>query len=63
MKALVPTGQSRALVALADTGVPEPQPGEALVKVEAFSSCSASPDAATRQAACPDAPPEQIAWS
>jgi ketosteroid isomerase-like protein len=24
MKALVPTGQSRALVALADTGVPEP---------------------------------------
>jgi NADPH:quinone reductase len=37
MKALVPTGQSRALVALADTGVPEPQPGEALVKVEAFS--------------------------
>jgi len=37
MKALVPTGQRRALVALADTGVPEPQPGEALVKVEAFS--------------------------
>jgi ketosteroid isomerase-like protein len=37
MKALVPTSQSRALVALADTGVPEPQPGEALVKVEAFS--------------------------
>jgi NADPH:quinone reductase len=37
MKALIPTGQSRALVALADTGVPEPQPGEALVKVEAFS--------------------------
>ncbi len=37
MKALVPTGQSRALVALADTDVPEPQPGEALVKVEAFS--------------------------
>ncbi len=37
MKALVPTGQNRALVALADTGVPEPQPGEALVKVEAFS--------------------------
>jgi len=37
MKALVPTGQSRALVSLADTGVPEPQPGEALVKVEAFS--------------------------
>jgi NADPH:quinone reductase-like Zn-dependent oxidoreductase len=37
MKALVPTGQRRALVALADTGVPEPQPGEARVKVEAFS--------------------------
>ena len=37
MKALVPTSQSRALVSLADTGVPEPQPGEALVKVEAFS--------------------------
>ena len=37
MKALVPTGQREALVALADTGVPEPQPGEALVKVEAFS--------------------------
>ena len=37
MKALVPTGQSRALVSLADTVVPEPQPGEALVKVEAFS--------------------------
>ena len=37
MKALVPTGQRRALVALADTGVPEPWPGEALVKVEAFS--------------------------
>ena len=37
MQAIVPTGQSRTLVALADTGVPEPQPGEALVKVEAFS--------------------------
>ena len=37
MKALVPAGRPDALVALADTGLPEPQPGEALVKVEAFS--------------------------
>jgi NADPH:quinone reductase len=37
MKALVPTGWPEALVASADTGLPEPQPGEALVKVEAFS--------------------------
>src|SRR5256884_2657606 len=37
MKPRVPPGQNRALAALADTGVPEPQPGEALVKVEAFS--------------------------
>ena len=37
MKALVPTGRPEALVAVADTGMPEPQPGEALVKVEAFS--------------------------
>ena len=37
MKALVPTGRPEALVALAGTGLPEPQPGEALVKVEAFS--------------------------
>jgi NADPH:quinone reductase-like Zn-dependent oxidoreductase len=37
MKALVPTGRPEALVALTDTGLPEPQPGEALVKVEAFS--------------------------
>ena len=37
MKALVPTGRPEALVAVADTGLPEPQPGEALVKVEAFS--------------------------
>ena len=37
MKALVPAGRPDALVALADTRLPEPQPGEALVKVEAFS--------------------------
>ena len=37
MKALVPTGRPAALVAFTDTGLPEPQPGEALVKVEAFS--------------------------
>jgi NADPH:quinone reductase-like Zn-dependent oxidoreductase len=37
MKALVPTGRPEALVAVADTGLPEPQPGEALAKVEAFS--------------------------
>jgi ketosteroid isomerase-like protein len=37
MKSLVPTARPEALVALADTPVPEPQPGEALVKVEAFS--------------------------
>ena len=37
MKALIPTGRPEALVALADVAMPEPQPGEALVKVEAFS--------------------------
>jgi NADPH:quinone reductase-like Zn-dependent oxidoreductase len=37
MKALVPTGRPAALVAFTETGLPEPQPGEALVKVEAFS--------------------------
>ena len=37
MKALVPTGRPEALVAFTDTGLPEPQPGEALVKVAAFS--------------------------
>jgi NADPH:quinone reductase-like Zn-dependent oxidoreductase len=37
VKALVSTGRREALVALADTGVPRPQPGEALVKVAAFS--------------------------
>jgi NADPH:quinone reductase len=37
MKALVPTGQPEALVELADVGMPEPAPGEALVKVQAFS--------------------------
>ena len=37
MKALVPAGRPGALVAFADTGLPEPQPGEALVKVAAFS--------------------------
>ena len=37
MKALVPAGRPGALVSFADTGLPEPRPGEALVKVEAFS--------------------------
>ena len=37
MKALVPVGRPDALVGFADTGLPEPRPGEALVKVEAFS--------------------------
>ena len=30
MKSLVPAGRPEALVVLADTAVPEPQPGEAL---------------------------------
>jgi NADPH:quinone reductase len=37
VKALVPTGRRERLVALGDTGMPRPQPGEALVKVAAFS--------------------------
>ncbi len=37
MKALVPTGGPGALVSIAQTSMPEPAPGEALVKVEAFS--------------------------
>jgi len=37
MKALVPTGRPEALVELAGVGIPDPAPGEALVKVEAFS--------------------------
>jgi NADPH:quinone reductase len=37
MKALVPTGRPDALVTLAEVAMPEPAPGEALVKVEAFS--------------------------
>ena len=37
MKALVPAGRPGALVSFADAGLPEPRPGEALVKVEAFS--------------------------
>lgn len=37
MKALIPTGRPEALVELADVAMPEPAPGEALVKVEAFS--------------------------
>ena len=37
MKALIATGQRAAAVALADIGMPRPQPGEALVKVAAFS--------------------------
>ena len=37
MKAFVPTGRPDALVALADVDMPRPAPGEALVKVEAFS--------------------------
>src|SRR6476646_5682044 len=37
MRALVPAGRPGALVSLAETGLPEPRPGEALVKVEAFS--------------------------
>lgn len=37
MKALVPAGRPGALVAIAQTSMPEPAPGEALVKVEAFS--------------------------
>jgi NADPH2:quinone reductase len=37
MKALVPADGPGALVAIAETSMPEPAPGEALVKVEAFS--------------------------
>ncbi len=37
MKALIPTGRAEALVAVADSALPRPQPGEALVKVTAFS--------------------------
>ena len=37
MKVLVPAGRLDALVSFADTGLPELRPGEALVKVEAFS--------------------------
>jgi NADPH:quinone reductase len=37
MKALVSTRRHEALVAFADVAMPEPGPGEALVKVEAFS--------------------------
>ena len=37
MKALVPAGRPGALISFADTHLPEPRPGEALVKVEAFS--------------------------
>jgi len=37
MKALIATGQREPAVALADISMPRPKPGEALVKVEAFS--------------------------
>jgi NADPH2:quinone reductase len=37
MKALIATGQRELTVALADIRMPRPKPGEALVKVEAFS--------------------------
>ena len=37
MKALIATRQREAAVAFADISMPRPQPGEALVKVEAFS--------------------------
>lgn len=37
MKALLPTGRPAELVVLGETGEPHPGPGQALVKVEAFS--------------------------
>jgi len=37
VKALIATGQRETAVAFADISMPRPQPGEALVKVEAFS--------------------------
>lgn len=37
MKALIATGQREPVIALAETGLPSPQPHEALVKVAAFS--------------------------
>jgi NADPH:quinone reductase len=37
MKSLIPTGRAEALVTVADSAMPRPQPGEALVKVAAFS--------------------------
>jgi NADPH:quinone reductase-like Zn-dependent oxidoreductase len=37
MKAIVPTGRPEALVAFADVDEPQLRPGEALIKVEAFS--------------------------
>ena len=37
MKALIATAQREPMVALADISMPRPKPGEALVKVEAFS--------------------------
>jgi NADPH:quinone reductase len=37
MKALIATGRPEELVTLGETGSPRPQPGEALVRVDAFS--------------------------
>ena len=37
MKSLMPTGRAEAMVAVAESAMPRPQPGEALVKVAAFS--------------------------
>jgi NADPH:quinone reductase len=37
MKALVPTGRPDAMVEIAETVMPVPQPGEALAQVKAFS--------------------------